>query len=274
MSRRIAITVPALLAVPALVVPLALVATAPTAVAAPTSVAADRSPSGPPGVTARPAAPATATIPTTATAMTTAAVRPTLRLGARGSAVVTLQKRLVALHYFDVSAADGVFGPNTYHAVVAFQKVQGLGRDGIVGPATWAKLARPYVPAPRYRLAAASLEVNLARQVLYYVRNGAIQRIIDASTGSGKWYYSQGRWAKAVTPTGRFKIYSRYNGWQSGPLGSLYRPNYFYGGYAVHGMTSVPAYPASHGCVRMTVPTMNRMWSTLRIGMPVAIYRS
>jgi N-acetylmuramoyl-L-alanine amidase len=31
----------------------------------------------------------------------------------------------------------------------------------------------------------------------------------------------------------------------------MYRPNYFYGGYAVPGMTSVPAYPASHGCVRM-----------------------
>ena len=247
MFRRIAITLPTLLAVPALVVPLALVATSPAA------VAADRSPSGP---------------------SATAAAQPTLRLGARGGAVVTLQKRLTALHYFDVSAADGVFGQNTYHAVIAFQKVQGLGRDGIVGPATWAKLARPYAPAPRYRLASASLEVNLARQVLYYVRNGAIQRIIDASTGSGKWYYSQGRWAKAVTPTGRFKIYSRYNGWQSGPLGSLYRPNYFYGGYAVHGMTSVPAYPASHGCVRMTVPTMDRMWSSLRTGMPVAIYRS
>jgi lipoprotein-anchoring transpeptidase ErfK/SrfK len=253
---RIAITLSTLLAVPALVVPLALVATAPAA------AAAGSSPSGPPGVTARTAAAATA------------AVRPTLRLGARGGAVVTLQKRLIALHYFDVSAADGVFGQNTYHAVVAFQKVQGLGRDGIVGPATWAKLARPYVPVPRYRLATASLEVNLARQVLYYVRNGAIQRIIDASTGSGKWYYSQGRWAKAVTPTGRFKIYSRYNGWQAGPLGSLYRPNYFHGGYAVHGMTSVPAYPASHGCVRMTVPAMDRMWSSLRTGMPVAIYRS
>jgi lipoprotein-anchoring transpeptidase ErfK/SrfK len=260
MSRRNTITLSTLLAVPALVVPLALVAAAPTAAAAPAAVAAGSSSSGPPSVTARTAA--------------AAAAQPTLRLGARGGAVVTLQKRLIALRYFDVSAADGSFGQNTYHAVVAFQKVQGLGRDGIVGPATWAKLARPYVPAPRYRLASASLEVNLARQVLYYVRNGAIQRIIDASTGSGKWYYSQGRWAKAVTPTGRFKIYSRYNGWQSGPLGSLYRPNYFYGGYAVHGMTSVPAYPASHGCVRMTVPTMDRMWSTLRIGMPVAIYRS
>ena len=54
----------------------------------------------------------------------------------------------------------------------------------------------------------------------------------------------------------------------------MYRPNYFYGGYALHGMTSVPAYPASHGCVRMTVPAMDRMWSSLWVGMPVAIYRS
>ena len=146
MSRRIATTLSTLLAVPALVVPLALVATAPTA------VAADSSPSGPPGVNAR------------TVAAVTAAVRPTLRFGARGGAVVTLQQRLAALHYFDVSAADGVFGQNTYHAVIAFQKVQGIGRDGIVGSATWAKLARPYVPAPRYRLATASLEVNLARQ--------------------------------------------------------------------------------------------------------------
>jgi hypothetical protein len=42
-------------------------------------------------------------------------------------------------------------------------------------------------------MATSSLEVNLAKQVIYYVRNGTIQRIIDASTGSGAWYYSQGR---------------------------------------------------------------------------------
>jgi N-acetylmuramoyl-L-alanine amidase len=198
-----------------------------------------------------------------------------LRLGSRGSAVTRLQQRLAALHYFDIATADGIFEQNTYHAVIAFQKVQGLTRDGVVGPATWARLAKPYVPAPRYRLTTASLEVSLARQVIYYVRDGMIQRIIDASTGSGAWYYSQGRWARAITPTGRFHIYWRYSGgWQPGPLGSMYRPNYFDAGYAVHGMTSVPAYPASHGCVRMTVPTMDRMWSSLWVGMPVAVYNS
>ena len=70
-----------------------------------------------------------------------AATQPVLRLGAHGGAVVTLQRRLAALHYFDVGAADGVFGAGTYHAVVAFQKVQGLTRDGVAGQVTWARLA-------------------------------------------------------------------------------------------------------------------------------------
>ena len=119
--------------------------------------------------------------------------QPVLRLGSRGSVVVTLQQRLAALHYFDVGAADGVFEQDTYHAVIAFQKVQGLARDGVVGPATRPRLAKPYVPAPRYKLATTSLEVNLAKQVIYYVGNGTIQRILDASTGSGNWYYCGGR---------------------------------------------------------------------------------
>jgi lipoprotein-anchoring transpeptidase ErfK/SrfK len=219
--------------------------------------------------------PAPDTTTTTPSGTPKVSQQPMLRLGSRGSAVTRLQQRLAALHYFDVATADGIFEQNTYHGVIAFQKVQGLTRDGVVGPATWARLAKPYVPAPRYPMPAASLEVNLAKQVIYYVHGGTIQRVIDASTGSGAWYYSQGRWARAITPTGRFHISWRYSGgWQPGPLGSMYRPNYFYGGYAVHGMTSVPAYPASHGCVRMTVPTMDRMWSSLWVGMPVAVYNS
>lgn len=109
---------------------------------------------------------------------------------------------------------------------------------------------------------------------MYYVSHHAVTRILDASTGSGKWYYSGGTWQRAITPTGRFKIERRINGWHQSPLGHLYRPNYFYKGYAIHGYTSVPAYPASHGCVRITIPAMDRIWASLRIGMPVAIYRS
>jgi peptidoglycan hydrolase-like protein with peptidoglycan-binding domain len=81
-----------IIALSALLGPIALAA------AAPAAGAAVRSSSAPPApaVTARTAA--------------VAAAWPVLRLGSRGSAVVTLQRRLTTLYYFDVGPADGVFG--------------------------------------------------------------------------------------------------------------------------------------------------------------------
>ncbi|HEY2947474.1 MAG TPA: L,D-transpeptidase family protein [Micromonosporaceae bacterium] len=192
----------------------------------------------------------------------TATVRPVLRLGSRGSAVTMLQQRLTTLHY-DVGPIDGDFGSQTYHGVVAFQKVNNLTRDGIVGPITWAALDRPLIPRPKHWHSAYSVEVNLTKQVVYLARQGAVMRILDASSGK----------ASTPTPTGSFGVYRRIDGWRESSLGLLWRPNYFYRGYAVHGSTSVPTYPASHGCVRVTIQAMNRLWSILRIGTPVHIYR-
>ena len=196
--------------------------------------------------------------------------RPTLSFGARGAYVTTLQQRLLALHY-DLGSANGIFESQTQHAVVAFQKVNGLGRDGVVESATWAKLDRPYVPRPRRPLTLSAIEVDLSRQVVYLTYLGTITRIIDASSGSGQLYWSGG-WQHAVTPVGNYRVYSTYNGWQNGPLGALYRPAYFIGGYAVHGSASVPASPASHGCVRVTVPSMDRLWPFIWYGMSVSLY--
>jgi lipoprotein-anchoring transpeptidase ErfK/SrfK len=202
--------------------------------------------------------PALAAAPASAMMIT----QPVLRLGSSGPAVVQLQRRLATLHY-DVGPIDGGFGSQTFHAVVAFQKVNGLVRDGIVGSRTWAALARPVIPRPRRWLSASSLEVNVTRQVVYLARQGVVLRILDASTGK----------ASTPTPLGNFSIQRRIDGWRQSTLGLLWRPNYFYRGYAVHGSTSVPAYPASHGCVRVTIPAMNRLWPVLRIGMPVSLYR-
>ena len=190
-----------------------------------------------------------------------AAARPTLRQGARGSAVTTLQRRLTALHY-DLGAADGVFGAETFHAVVAFQKVNNLGRDGIVGPATWAKLDRPLTLRPRYSHSGTWVEVRLDKQVLMLARGGSAIRILDASSGK----------ASTPTVTGNFTILRRIDGWRTSDLGRLWRPNYFYGGYAIHGYTSVPNYPASHGCVRVTMAAMNRLWGVIGVGMPTHVY--
>ena len=65
----------------------------------------------------------------------------------------------------------------------------------------------------------------------------------------------------ALTPEGSFTIdRERPDGWWIGDLGQIYRPKYFVGGVAIHGSTSVPAYPASHGCVRVSVPAMDMIW--------------
>ncbi len=196
--------------------------------------------------------------------------RPTLAMGASGSYVTTLQQRLISLHY-DLGRISGVFDYDTQHAVVAFQKVNSLSRDGIVGPGTWAKLDQPYVPRPRQPKIPSALEVDLSRQVVYWTYLSTVVRIIDASSGNGQLYWSGG-WQRAVTPVGNFHVYSTYNGWQYGTLGPLYRPAYFTGGFAVHGSPSVPPVPASHGCVRVTVPSMDRLWPFIYVGMPVSLY--
>ena len=72
------------------------------------------------------------------------------------------------------------------------------------------------------------------------------------STGSGERYCEEGRCGTAVTPTGAFRFSWRWPGWRESRLGKLYNPVYFTSsGIAVHGSTSVPTYPASHGCVRI-----------------------
>ena len=70
---------------------------------------------------------------------TAAAASPTLREGAKGASVVSLQNKLKAAG-FDPGAADGSFGPKTEAAVKAFQRARGLVADGIVGPKTWSAL--------------------------------------------------------------------------------------------------------------------------------------
>jgi len=64
---------------------------------------------------------------------------PTLKRGSSGPDVLTLQSTLQQLG-FDPHGVDGVFGPGTEAAVIAFQTSKGLSPDGIVGPNTMAAL--------------------------------------------------------------------------------------------------------------------------------------
>lgn len=171
-----------------------------------------------------------------------------------------LQESLTRLGYWG-GRADGTYGALTEQAVLAVQKQAGLARDGVAGTRTLRAMAdgtRPRVgrgPADR-------VEVDLERQLLYVVRDGQVQWAINTSTASGETYESSsGAMAVAVTPTGTFAVGRTYDGSEVAPLGTLYRPRYFYGGYAVHGAASVPGYPASHGCARVSDPAMDMIWA-------------
>jgi peptidoglycan hydrolase-like protein with peptidoglycan-binding domain len=64
---------------------------------------------------------------------------PLLKRGSTGPDVLTLQTTLKQLG-FDPNGVDGVYGPGTQAAVIAFQKAKGLTPDGICGPNTMAAL--------------------------------------------------------------------------------------------------------------------------------------
>jgi len=64
-----------------------------------------------------------------------------LRRGSRNEAVRVLQRKLGELG-LDAGTPDGIFGKMTTRAVRRYQRLHNLTVDGIVGPATWARLMR------------------------------------------------------------------------------------------------------------------------------------
>jgi lipoprotein-anchoring transpeptidase ErfK/SrfK len=197
----------------------------------------------------------------------------TVRLGDHGKGVAALQRRLHELGY-EVTRADGRFGPSTMHAVTAFQKVNKLDRDGVAGPKTMKALEHPRQPRPRLGGQALHLEADLTLQVVYVVKGGEIQQILDASSASGQTYVSEGEARVAHTPEGSFRIGRKIDAWHRSSLGLLYRPAYFDGPYAVHGAPSVPPFPASHGCIRITTTAMDGLYDKLVPGTRVLVYRT
>ncbi|WP_010532804.1 L,D-transpeptidase family protein [Brachybacterium squillarum] len=198
---------------------------------------------------------------------------PTLRRGSRGSSVGRLQRNLADLGYW-CGRADGSFGHLTQQAVWALQKAADLKADGVVGPKTHRALDRDTRPRPTIRSGTA-FEVDLSEQLLMCISGGRLTYILNTSTGSGKRYYSGGRWKTATTPKGDFSMF-RFpsRGWQRAPLGTLYRPGYYDRGWAMHGSTSIPPYPASHGCSRISTAACDHLWdrSWFRKGRRVLIH--
>ena len=82
----------------------------------------------------------------------------------------------------------------------------------------------------------AHVEVDLSRQRLSVVDDsGRVVKTLPVSSGSGKWFTSEGRTRRAITPRGRFTVDRKIAGWHKSPLGMLYYPIYINQGVAIHG---------------------------------------
>jgi lipoprotein-anchoring transpeptidase ErfK/SrfK len=200
-----------------------------------------------------------------------------------GEETARLQERLLELGFW-VQSTDGIFGLTTRQAVMAAQKYFGLPATSSVDEATAEALStattRPQARSDRGTL----VEIDKSLQLGFFVIDGVTEWVLNVSTGSEIPYSepNQNDSAKveegdSITDPGLFKVdRERAEGWWDGDLGSIYRPKYFNGGIAVHGSGSIPNYPASHGCVRVSTPAMDWIWEEelMPMGTPVWVHGS
>ncbi len=181
-----------------------------------------------------------------------------LGTGSRGEFVLLLERRLVQLHYRLV-AVDQSYDYRTADAVMAFRKVQRMPRVSTVDAAVWRALADPVVPKAKATTRGFHIEIDQTRQVLYTLKDGSITGIIHVSSGK----------PSTPTPDGSFHVFSKLAGFSSA---GLYYPSFFNGERAIHGWVDVPAFAASHGCVRVPYWLAKWIYGLAALGTLVLIY--
>ena len=177
-----------------------------------------------------------------------------------------LQGRLLELGFWNLGP-DGEYGLSTKQAVMAFQKWAGLPPTTVTDVATAEALNLVQCGPVAGRPTGDYFEVDKTRQLAFVVRGGRVLFTFNVSTGNGLDYDEEDRVSGgrvtgvAITPTGEFRVYKeRDEAEYKGTLGTLYRPKFVVGGIAVHGSPRIPAYPASHGCIRVANPVMDFIW--------------
>src|SRR5262245_42189374 len=74
--------------------------------------------------------------------------------------------------------------------------------------------ARAGRPPPPREIGYAHVEINLGGQRLFVVDgSGCVVKTLPVSSGSGKWFTSEGRRRRAITPRGRFAVFRKIAGW-------------------------------------------------------------
>jgi hypothetical protein len=186
------------------------------------------------------------------------AVRASSGSGSSGQHVRLMQLGLRRLAY--VTPVNGKHDGATGRALMAFRKVNGMSRNFSANRSILRALfARRGGFKLRFPKAGKHAEADLSRGVLVLAERGRPVRIYHTSSGAPS------------TPTvrGSFRVYRKQPGTNAkGMVHSVY----FIRGYAVHGYASVPAYPASHGCLRVPIPNARSIYEWFTMGTRVDVY--
>ena len=175
-----------------------------------------------------------------------------------------VQRCLAFLRYLPSGAVTGRDDYRTQQALFAFQAWTGLTRSGVDDRATRARLEVGRSPKPRKESASGHYaEVFRSLGVLLCVNDGKLVRVVHCSTGR----------PSLPTPAGHFSVYMKaLDWWTTEYLDWMPFASFFSGGDAIHGFPDVPAYPASHGCVRVSMPEAAWVYSFLPYGAAVCVY--
>ncbi len=151
----------------------------------------------------------------------------------------------------------------TSQALTAFEAWRGLTRDGTLTTESYAQVLRATRPQPTVTDPGRHIEIYRSLGVLLEVENGIVVRAVHTATGA------PGR----DTPSGTFSVYRKEQLSWSVPF-KVWMPwaSYFHGGIAMHAYSYVPAYPASHGCVRLPAPEAEGVYAFAVQGTPVYVY--
>jgi hypothetical protein len=185
-------------------------------------------------------------------------IEPRASHGMSGPLVRLLQKGLAKLRY--AVPRNDHYDAATGRAVMAFRKVNEMPRRYDADRRVIEKvLAGRGAFKVRHPNAGRHVEADISRQVLALIDGDRVVATYHTSTGA------------PATPTiiGSFRVYRKDPG--TNALGMVHS-SYFIRGYAIHGYVDVPAFNASHGCLRVPIPDAWRIFKWIRHGDRVITY--
>ncbi|MFN2612182.1 MAG: L,D-transpeptidase [Solirubrobacterales bacterium] len=181
-----------------------------------------------------------------------------LKKGSHGPEVALLHSALRDQGYF--VRGKKRFTDSTGLALLAFRKVNKMHRNTRYGKGIFRRLLEGRGAFPlAHPDDGKHVEADLSRQVLVLAEGGEPKYTFPISSGA----------PATPTVTGKYSFYLKTPGYNAK---GMYFSSYFIRGYATHGYSPVPNYPASHGCLRNPIPDSRFIYNWIDIGDTIYVY--